>query len=394
MVAMASERMGARQRLRAFDESLQARLRRVQGRLWSILQVSVAAGLAYWLASELLDHHLPFFAPITAIIVLGLSGGERINKAMEMALGCTVGVLVGDVIFLGLEAGGWQITVAVAVSLLLASVLTKSILVSNQVAIGTILIVTIMPPGGETTGVDRTLDALVGSAVALITIALLPTSPLAAGRREASKVLSMVSSVLDDVADGLRSGDEALVTEALTAARGSQQQINSMTAAARSGVETTRISPLFWSRKRNVRHLERLVEPADNAIRNSRVLARRALVLVQDKDHTAVTEEQLQLLDELSEIALTLSDVYVGRDNLEEAIEVPELVNRLRALGAASGIETAGEDPVLSAYALLALTRSLITDLLEVCGMSRESAVAVLAPTSETPAFPPEVWEE
>nr|WP_290195969.1 FUSC family protein [Corynebacterium guangdongense] len=391
---MASQRMGARQRLRAFDESLQTRLRRVRGRLWSILQVALGAGIAYWLAMSVLGHVQPFFAPITVVIVLGLSGGERINKAMEMALGCVVGVLVGDLMFLGAGSGGWQIAVAVAVALVVASFLSKSTLVSNQVAIGSILIVTIMPPGGESTGVDRTLDAIVGSAVAMIIIALLPTSPLAAGRREASKVLSMVSSVLDDVADGLRGGEERLVEEALIAARGSQKQINSMAAAARSGAESTRISPLLWSRRRNVRHLERVVAPADNAIRNARVLARRALVLVQDQDYASVTEQQLALLDELSEIALTLSDVYAGRDQLDEAIEIPDLVNQLRSLGARSGIEAAGEDPVLSSYAVLAQTRSIITDLLEVCGMSRESAVAVLAPTSETPAFPPEVRED
>ena len=38
--------------------------------------------------------------------------------------------------------------------------------------------------------------------------------------------------------------------------------------------------------------------------------------------------------------------------------------------------------------------RSIIGELLQICGMSGESAVAVLAPTSKTPAVPPEVWDE
>ncbi|MGV0437571.1 FUSC family protein, partial [Corynebacterium mastitidis] len=49
---------------------------------------------------------------------------------------------------------------------------------------------------------------------------------------------------------------------------------------------------------------------------------------------------------------------------------------------------------VLSAHVVLAQSRSLIVDFLQICGMSRESALAVLAPTSATPAYPPEVWEE
>ena len=47
--------------------------------------------------------------------------------------------------------------------------------------------------------------------------------------------------------------------------------------------------------------------------------------------------------------------------------------------------------PALSASSILAQSRSLIVDLLQVCGWSRESAVAVLKPTSATPAYPPEV---
>ena len=47
--------------------------------------------------------------------------------------------------------------------------------------------------------------------------------------------------------------------------------------------------------------------------------------------------------------------------------------------------------PALSASAILAQSRSLIVDMLQICGWSRESAVAVLKPTSTTPAYPPEV---
>ena len=51
------------------------------------------------------------------------------------------------------------------------------------------------------------------------------------------------------------------------------------------------------------------------------------------------------------------------------------------------------EDGVLSAYAILAQTRSLIVDLLMVCGMSNESALAALVPTSMTPKVEPEAFD-
>ena len=72
---------------------------------------------------------------------------------------------------------------------------------------------------------------------------------------------------------------------------------------------------------------------------------------------------------------------------------MPELVKHLRQLGARCSMDVAGDKPVLSAYSVLAQTRSIIVDLLMVCGMSRESALAQLVPTSAHPAYPPEVWE-
>lgn len=384
--------MGTRERLKVIDQSLQARSRRLRTRAISILQITIAAGVAYWAAQQLLGHEMPFFAPITVVIILGLSGVDRIKRALDMSLGSVLGVLVGDLLSLWLGPGAWQLAIIVAVSLTLASFVTTSQLVNNQVAIGAILISTIMPPGAETTGLDRTMDAVVGSLIGLLAVALIPSAPLRRGREQAAKVLEMASSVLDDISDGLRERDVEKIDEALTAARGSQDSINAMETAARSGLETSRLSPLLWSARRHVHHFERAVHPVDNMVRNARVLARRALVLTEDRDE--VSEAQLEILDELADVSLSLSDVFEGKDEAEEALQIPELVNRLRALGAKAGMDVVDDKSVLSAYVILAQSRSIISDLLEVCGMSRESAVSVLAPTSETPAYPPEVWED
>ncbi len=384
--------MGTRERLKVIDQSLQARSRRLRTRAISILQITIAAGVAYWAAQQLLGHEMPFFAPITVVIILGLSGVDRIKRALDMSLGSVLGVLVGDLLSLWLGPGAWQLAIIVAVSLTLASFVTTSQLVNNQVAIGAILISTIMPPGAETTGLDRTMDAVVGSLIGLLAVALIPSAPLRRGREQAAKVLEMASSVLDDISAGLRERDVKKIDEALTAARGSQDSINAMETAARSGLETSRLSPLLWSTRRHVHHFERAVHPVDNMVRNARVLARRALVLTEDRDE--VSEAQLEILDELADVSLSLSDVFEGKDEAEEALQIPELVNRLRALGAKAGMDVVDDKSVLSAYVILAQSRSIISDLLEVCGMSRESAVAVLAPTSETPAYPPEVWED
>lgn len=388
---MAKQRMGTRERLQQVDKSVQARLKRVRKRLLPILQIGLAAGLAYFLARDVAGHPRPFFAPISVVIIIGMTGGDRVSKSLDMALGCILGVLVGDLIFYRLGDGGWQIAVIVAGSLLIASFLSSSVLVNNQAAIGAILIATIMPPDAEVTGIDRTVDAIIGCLVALATIALIPQAPMQSARAEVSKVLGIMSSVLDDVSDGLRENNPASIDEALDLIRGTQTGIDALAAAIKAGQETSRVSPFLWGTRRYINSLARVIPPVDNAVRTTRVLARRAGVLADDND--SATTAQIQLLDTLSQVCLELSEVYDVNSRVTQATVIPQCVNELRQAAQEAGMDVIPEDGVLSAYAVLAQTRSLIVDLLMVCGMSNESALAALAPTSRTPKVEPEAFD-
>lgn len=388
---MAKQRMSTRERLELVDKSLQARLKRVRKRVLPIMQTGLASGLAYYLAHDVAGHPRPFFAPISVVIIVGMTGGDRVSKSVDMALGCILGVLVGDLIFYRLGAGGWQIAVIVAGSLLIASFFSSSVLINNQAAIGAILIATIMPPGAEVTGIDRTVDAFIGCVVALATIALIPQAPMASARAEVSKVMGIMSSVLDDVAKGLRHGDAETIDEALEIIRGSQTGIDDLASAVKSGEEASRVSPFLWGTRRYINSLARVIPPVDNAVRTSRVLARRARVLVEDND--ACSPQQVEILDTLAHVCLEISEVYDVNSRVAQANVIPECVNQLRGAAQNAGMSALPEDAVLSAYAVLAQTRSLIVDLLMVCGMSRESAVAALAPTSSTPRFEPESFD-
>ena len=390
-LTMAKQRMGTRERLQQVDKSVQARLKRVRKRLLPIMQIGLAAGLAYFLARDVAGHPRPFFAPISVVIIIGMTGGDRVSKSLDMALGCILGVLVGDLIFYRLGDGGWQIAVIVAGSLLIASFLSSSILVNNQAAIGAILIATIMPPDAEVTGIDRTVDAIIGCLVALATIALIPQAPMQSARAEVSKVLGIMSSVLDDVSDGLRDNDPASIDEALDLIRGTQTGIDDLAAAIKAGQETSRVSPFLWGTRRYINSLARVIPPVDNAVRTTRVLARRAGVLADDND--SATTAQIQLLDTLSQVCLELSEVYDVNSRVTQATVIPQCVNELRQAAQEAGMDVIPEDGVLSAYAILAQTRSLIVDLLMVCGMSNESALAALAPTSKTPKVEPEAFD-
>lgn len=387
---MAKLRIGTLERLRQIEGSLESRARRVRKRWLAILQAAVGAGLAYWVAQAVFGHEAPFFAPITVVIILGLSGGDRIRRAVELAMGCTIGVGLGDLLVLYLGPGSWQISAIVAISLVVASFASKSPLVSNQVAIGAILIATIMPPGTEGGGPARMLDAIIGAIIGLATIALLPSSPLNSGRHEVAKLLGIASSVLDDVATALDKGESGELDRAIHAVHNTQPDINNMLAAAKVGREMTMLSPLMWGARRRVRSLERILPAVEQTMRNARVLARRALVLCDDGDR--VSTRLVNIVDELADIAASLADLFDGEADAAEATQIPGLVRRLQILAASADMSAIRENGVLSEYVILAQSRSITVDLLEVCGWSRESAMSALAPTSETPAYPHERW--
>ena len=108
------------------------------------------------------------------------------------------------------------------------------------------------------------------------------------------------------------------------------------------------------------------------------------------EDNDTVSEEQIAIISELSDIAAELERLFEGVDRGHEVM--PQLINRLRKLGSRVGLEIA-EGRVLSAQVILGQSRSIIVDLLQICGLSRKSAAAVLRPTSQHPAQPPEIWD-
>ena len=82
---------------------------RLMASVWPILQTSVAASIAYFLAAFVLGNEQPFFAPVAAVVTLGLAPGERGRRAVEVAVGVVVGLAVADVIIRAIGVGAAQI---------------------------------------------------------------------------------------------------------------------------------------------------------------------------------------------------------------------------------------------------------------------------------------------
>mgnify|MGYP003391743507 CR=1 FL=1 len=80
-------------------------LDRLADRWVLLLQIGVSVFVAWLVASEVLGHVNPFFAPVTAILCLGLTYGQRLRRIVEVTVGVAIGILVGDLIVVWLGSG-------------------------------------------------------------------------------------------------------------------------------------------------------------------------------------------------------------------------------------------------------------------------------------------------
>ena len=98
------------------------------------------------------------------MISLGVSLGNRLRRAVELVVGVSLGVLVGDLLISLIGSGWWQITLVVTLAMAAAVLADGGTLLVNQAGASAVLVATLLPPG-QTGGVDRCVDALIGGAL-------------------------------------------------------------------------------------------------------------------------------------------------------------------------------------------------------------------------------------
>ena len=159
---------------------LRTRQERIVAGARPILHSAVAASLAWLVATEVVGHEQPFFAPISAVITLGLTVGQRRRRAIELAIGVAVGIAIADALVAVIGSGTWQIGVVVALAMT-AAALVGGGAIASQAGASAVLVATLQPPEGGF-DFDRALDALVGGGVALVVSSAAPAGAPDAAR--------------------------------------------------------------------------------------------------------------------------------------------------------------------------------------------------------------------
>jgi len=348
--------------------SARVRLGRLRRSGWHIGQAAVAAGVAWFVAAIVLDHPSPVFAPIVAVVCLGMSYRQRLRRVAEVTVGVAIGVLVADLFVALAGSGPWQVGLVVAASMAIALLLDAGNLLVTQSAVQSIFVVALAPAAGQT--FTRWLDAVIGGATALLAAAVVPAAPLRTPRVQAGAVARAAADLLRGTADAARAGDVTLAAETLGRARATEALVRELEQAAEEGLAVIASSPFRRAQGAGVRRVSDLIEPLDRALRGTRVLARRVVVAVTNAE--PVPAPYLALLDDLSAATAILADVLT--DNASPANARPALI----ACGRATGeLERSHH---LSTEVVLAQMRSIVVDLLQVTGLDVDQAIASLPP--------------
>ncbi|WP_092602860.1 FUSC family protein [Actinopolyspora xinjiangensis] len=333
-----------------------------------IVQCAISAGIAWLLARHVVGHPEPFFAPIAGVIALGVSLGQRLRRAAELVVGVSVGVGVGDVLISVIGTGAWQIALVVALAMSTAVLLDAGGVIVMQAASSSVLVATLLPPA-TAGGLNRMVDAAIGGVVGLLVAALLPQNPLAVAHRYGRVVLGSLAEALRGISAAMAGEDSSAASDVLAAARKSHRSVEELRSALATGDEIARFAPIRWRNRADLEHYKVAATPIDRALRNTRVLARRALAALRDEE--PVPDAVPGMLEELAGVVVLL------RDELADGSEPLRTREAVRAVARRTTVRLVSETDFSMQVVVLQI-RSITVDLLQATGLSRSEALDTL----------------
>ncbi|MGH8829055.1 MAG: FUSC family protein, partial [Jiangellaceae bacterium] len=320
----------------------------------------------------------PFFAPIAALISLGGGLGQRLPRVAELVGGVALGVLVGDLLVAWIGSGVIQIAVVVALAMVAAVLVGGGAVVVSQAASSAVLVATLLPSSTEgVLNLDRFVDTLIGGGVGLfVSVLLLPVNPIATARREIDPLLGTLAELLEESATVLSERDRRAAALLLARARETQISVDDLHEALEGANEVARIAPVRWQKRGQLAAYLDAAVPVDHMSRNTRVLIRHAISMLQRAE--PVPETLPQSLRALAG-GIRLLRIDLGRG--EEPIE-----SRTSAVATAQmATEALDQTGGFAGQVVVAQVRSLALDLLMATGLSRDDAQALLPGLPEGP---------
>jgi len=286
-------------------------LKRLRGRMYNLLQTSVAAGLAWFLAHDVLGHPQPFFAPIASAVCLSISNVLRAQRAVQMMFGVTMGIGIGTAIQALLGPGAVPIAIATLIALSLAVLIGQGfigqgMMFANQTVVSSILVLALYRSG---VGWERIYDALIGGCLAIVfAVLLFPADPLKVLRRARIGVLRVLQVVLSRTAE-VAAGRRAAPPEwPLSAVDRVHEQLGGLISARATARQAVRISPRRWGMRESVAAADHQAIHVALLAGSVLELARAVVPIVDGRPHALPPPVHAVLIDLAAATALADSD--------------------------------------------------------------------------------------
>lgn len=214
---------------------------------------------------------------MAAIISLGATRGERGRQAVEMMLGLTVGIAVGDLLIALVGTGPAQVALIIGLAMAAAVLLGRGQLFATQAAVSAALVATVDAGAGGFVP-DRFFDGLSGGVIALLfSQVLFPVDPVRLMREIVDEMLAELARVLEAVAGALEERDLDDAERALVRARRVGGRWSGFEEAIQLGRESARYAPPRRRRRDHFELYEEAGHPIDLTVRDVQVLARGAV---------------------------------------------------------------------------------------------------------------------
>jgi uncharacterized membrane protein YgaE (UPF0421/DUF939 family) len=236
-------------------------------------KAGVAAGLAWFIAADVIGNNLPVFAPLAAVLTVQVTVWDSVSRGLQRALGVVVGVLLAYALAKLLGIHVWSVALVVFVSWVAGQVLRLGQQGAVQVPVSALLVLVL---GASTTGyaVDRVVDTFVGAGVGiLVSLVVVPRTNLAAAQAGVRDLAKDTTTVLRDLADSALAAQTDF--EALLArARRLDDDAENAALVAERTLTATRWSPTGYRDRAAAEKLLAAVKTLDQVQRSARSISR------------------------------------------------------------------------------------------------------------------------
>ena len=340
---------------------------RVRDSFWTIGQIVLAALSSYLFARYVLGHQVPLLAVTVAISSLGFSRDTKPKQVLLTAIAMFSGVVLSETLLQTFGSGALQLAIAILLALVIARLFTSNPAFTITVAIQAVLVQLMQTP---VTGVySRAIDGLIGGAIALIFVSLMPRNPVKLAKQDSKALFLVFRNTLSTVAAVLRSPNADLADQALTEIRKTQPLVDNWKSSLESALSISRISPFYRWTTKEIGQQWQVAEGMDLATRNLRVLTRRVHFLVRDE------KPRPQLADLVGKIIIATELLEQTSDDFSVTQKAKKYLRKIPV-----SLSPKVFDPPLtiSESALLLEIRPLFVDLAVAAGIGADQARSLL----------------